>query len=474
MIHYLIQIIAFQALFLMVYDLFLKQETYFNWNRVYLMGTALLSFVLPFVQIPSIAKSAGNIAVFNLPAVFIGQEATPGAVPVIASNSVNWLNVLNVIWAVGIAVAALWFAVKLAKIFKYIRQGEKHRFKNFTLIQIANSSHAFSFLKTIFLGTQLSAKQRETVLQHEEVHVVEHHTLDQLFFELLRIVLWFNPMVYLYQARITSLHEFIADSKAAKQYGTQQYSQELLSQVFQTQDISFINPFFNHSLIKKRIIMLQKSKSGKSKFLKFVLLLPLLTMMVFYASCSQEVEQTQADQEANAQADVMTKIEELSEAIMAKGNLTDEEAKALQFLATPYKEGDKVYETVQDYLHETSVEKEMAFATVDKVPVYPGCEGTNDELRTCMSQKISELVAKQFNTKRASALGLIGRQRISVQFKIDVNGNIVDINARAPHPELEDEAKRVTALIPKLVPGQHEGKNVAVMYSLPIIFQIGE
>ncbi len=483
MIHYIIQVVAFQALFLLTYDLFLKKETFFNWNRLYLMGTAVLSFLLPFVQVSAIQQRVEATNIMQLPAIILGQSTPKTTAVLEAAPQFSW----TLVWGLGMTIAVVWFAWKLYKIFKFKQLGTPTRFKAFTLITIANSSHAFSFLRTIFLGSDLSKNQRESVLQHEQVHVRQHHTLDQLFFEVLRIVFWFNPMVYMYQKRITSLHEYIADAQVAAQQGKSAYYQDLLSQVFQTQDVSFINPFFNHSLIKKRITMLQKSKSTKSKLLKFAMLLPLVAVMVFYASCSQEADQTAQQVEANAQTDVMTKIEELSEAIMVKGNITDEELKALQFLATPAKDGDKVYETVQGYLDDQSLHGEdseykvtevqkldVPFSVVDRVPVYSGCAGSNDELKSCMSQEISKFVAKQFNTKLASTLGLVGRQRISAQFKIDNTGNIVDVKARAPHPDLEAEAIRVIELIPRLQPGEHEGKTVAVLYSLPIIFQISE
>lgn len=59
-------------------------------------------------------------------------------------------------------------------------------------------------------------------------------------------------------------------------------------------------------------------------------------------------------------------------------------------------------------------------------------------------------------------------------FKINNNGEIVDVKSRAAHPDLEAEAKRVVESIPPLTPGQHKGENITVMYSLPIIFQISE
>ena len=116
---------------------------------------------------------------------------------------------------------------------------------------------------------------------------------------------------------------------------------------------------------------------------------------------------------------------------------------------------------------------EVSFSTVQNVPIFPGCEkGNNAQRRKCMSQKITKFVQRKFNTDLAGDLGLSGRQRISVIFKIDQNGDVVGVRARAPHPRLVKEATRVVNLLPKMKPGKQRGKAVIVPYSLPIIFQV--
>ena len=116
---------------------------------------------------------------------------------------------------------------------------------------------------------------------------------------------------------------------------------------------------------------------------------------------------------------------------------------------------------------------EVSFSTVENVPIFPGCDkGNNAERRKCMSQKIIKFVQKEFNVNIARNLGLYGRQRISVIFKINKKGNVVGVRARAPHPNLKKEAIRVVNMIPKMKPGMQLGKAVIVPYSLPIIFQV--
>ncbi len=111
---------------------------------------------------------------------------------------------------------------------------------------------------------------------------------------------------------------------------------------------------------------------------------------------------------------------------------------------------------------------------VEQVPIYPGCEKfeSNDERKNCMSKKIGRLISRRFNTGLGEQLGLTGKQRISVQFKIDADGNVTEIMARAPHDRLEKEAVKVVGKIPQMIPGKQRDKNVSVIYSLPIIFQV--
>ncbi len=153
----------------------------------------------------------------------------------------------------------------------------------------------------------------------------------------------------------------------------------------------------------------------------------------------------------------------------------DDEVEETVIESTEAKQDEKIVEVKE--IKEEVVEEEIAdvpFAVIENVPVYPGCENekTNDAKKKCMSTKISEFINKKFDTNLASDLGLEGRQRIAVQFKIDKNGKVVDVRARAPHPRLEKEALNVVSSLPNMTPGKQRGKPVGVLYSLPIVFDI--
>lgn len=135
---------------------------------------------------------------------------------------------------------------------------------------------------------------------------------------------------------------------------------------------------------------------------------------------------------------------------------------------------EEIVEVEEIEVEEVEEDIDVPFNVIENVPIFPGCENEkgNAAKKQCMSDKIAKFVNKKFNTELAGDLGLSGRQRINVIFKIDKTGNIVGIQARAPHPGLEKEAKRVIGLLPKMKPGKQRGKPVNVPYSLPILFQV--
>ncbi len=123
---------------------------------------------------------------------------------------------------------------------------------------------------------------------------------------------------------------------------------------------------------------------------------------------------------------------------------------------------------------EEEVFEDVPFVIIEEVPIFPGCKGNREELRNCFSDQISKFVLKRFNSDLASDLGLqVGSiQKIFVMFKIDRDGKIANIQARAPHKKLQDEALRVVSLLPTMTPGKQRGRAVGVNYGLPIVFKI--
>lgn len=544
MLHYILQIVVFQCLFLVVYDFFLKKETFFRWNRFYLLLTPVLSLVLPLVQIPSLAQRIPDNYKIQLPELLLGnaqQEAVidGGVLPEVVITGANHFNIyvllLN-LWYIGMMVALLLFGVKLYNIWKLRKLGTKTILDGFCMVRIPDSTVAFSFFNTVFLGCDLNETQYDSILRHELVHIKEKHTADLLFFELQRIIFWFNPLVYVYQNNMILLQEYTADAMAVAQTDKRGYYLSLLEQVFQTQKISFINTFFNHSFIKKRIIMLQKSRSNQYARLKYALLIPVIFSMLFYVACSEdnstsitEIERSEnrfnlmvqygnfgtnealiigvkdrnlltkkeeafielakfeegfidvkRDNEYGSSESVYGDMDELFFVNYTKRLHAVADSNGVKIFGLDTKKVGKESESEQSFYERESKyidfddSHAIPYAVIEKVPIYPGCEGDNKILRKCMSDKISKHVNRNFNTDLGRDLGLTGINRIFVSFMIDKSGDIVNIRSRAPHPDLETEAKRVIKTLPKMKPGEQKGQAIEVLYSLPITFKIAE
>ena len=516
MLHYILQTIAFQLFFLIVYDVFLKKETFFNWNRVYLLSTSVLSLILPFIRVESFKSVVPEEFVITLPEILLGKRSAINEFSNNNDATVGFTFSWELLFYIGIAITAIIFIYKLIRLLFLIYKNPKRWKGNLLIIKLINSNAAFSFFHYIFLGEYIKSEDESTILNHEIVHVKHKHTFDLLFFEILRIVFWFNPLIYIYQNKITTLHEYIADAKAIKSQNRTEYYQNLLSQIFETKNFSFTNTFFKQSLIKKRIIMLSKTKSNQILKFKYALLIPLVFGMLLYTSCEKETvieeeeivlsELTETiaiaefDPESsdienifpkqsdflksqpnyvrwmifNPETKTITssvhhKNEVFPKRVWMTGTIEKENGSTLTTHFMGEKEGKEIPYLVEE------IEDEVPFATIDEIPTFSECEGLpQEEQRKCVSSRITSYVQKNFNTNLAGDLNLNGRQRISVLFKIDVNGNITGVRSRAPHPDLEKEAKRVIESLPKMKPGKHNGKNVNVPYMLPIIFQINE
>ena len=118
-----------------------------------------------------------------------------------------------------------------------------------------------------------------------------------------------------------------------------------------------------------------------------------------------------------------------------------------------------------------SQEKEIDLDSVERPPIYPGCEPYTQQLRSCTQRKIQTHINKNFRYPEfAQKTGIQGR--VFVQFIIDKDGSIVGIKTRGPHPILEIEAKRIISILPKFIPGYVDGKAVRVPFSMPITFKL--
>src|SRR5690606_24273743 len=188
-------------LFLLVYELFLKKETFFTYNRAYLLLTPVIAMLLPLLKIPLLQTAIPAETLVMLPEVFIGGSGevqtgmASNSVTPEAAQTINW-------WLLAYGAGFLFSLGIFFHKFRILKQLFSHqpvlKTEKMKIIEVPQSTVACTFYNTIFLGTDLSEKEREQILSHEMVHVRQRHTLDLLFFEFLKLIFWFNPLIYIY------------------------------------------------------------------------------------------------------------------------------------------------------------------------------------------------------------------------------------------------------------------------------------
>ena len=267
--HYLLQVNLYLIVFYACYKLLLDQETYFILNRIYLVAAGVLSASIPFIRLEWITQQETAQKVYtsvNWDTVL--QQAT---IVSDDQSGLNWANAFVFIYCAGI----LFFLGRLVYNLFAVK----------TLINSAKSGSAFSFFQQKVIDADLPLAPVIDV--HEDAHVKQWHTADILFFEVLGIITWINPVIYLYKKSIKNIHEFLADQHAAAFQGNKaEYAMLILSQSFGISPNSLTNGFFDKSLIKKRIFMLQKEKSKKTAIIKYGVFIPLFAILIVFSSAT--------------------------------------------------------------------------------------------------------------------------------------------------------------------------------------------
>ncbi|NRF40326.1 M56 family metallopeptidase [Pedobacter foliorum] len=283
---YLLQVNLYLLLFYLFYLVLLRNETFFRLNRFYLVGSAALALFIPLLRADWIKELFVTEKVQQLAqnieaAVTVSQTTTIITTLKAEESSLSAVEWFLIIYGLVTAIFLINFLRKLYLLNQILKRGSKRQ--------------AFSFFNTISVDNELEGQ--ETIMKHELVHAKQWHSADVIFFELFTAMNWFNPIAYLYKNAVKNIHEFIADETAASTLESKSaYALLLVSNVFDTQPQQLTNSFYNQSLLKRRIIMLHKTKSRKVAILKYGLSVPLFAGMVIFSSAT------------GAEAKIITKI----------------------------------------------------------------------------------------------------------------------------------------------------------------------
>ena len=271
---YLLKSAAVLTLFYGVYKIFLERETFFQSLRAYLLLGLASSLLLPGLKI----REYVMVETIQLTQT---QVVPAGADSVHQAASLGLVDILTWIYLSGLVFFGVRFLIQLGSLYLFLRKRPKTKEGPYWIIPTSDDMAPFSFFRYIvYPNKRFHGHELEQVLAHEKAHSDQFHSLDILFSELICVVLWFNPIVWLYHKEVQKNLEFIADSNPNIIRNESKSYEFLLLKTAQPAYQLALTSSFYQSLIKKRIQMLQKSKSNNIMYLKFGIILPLLAAFV--------------------------------------------------------------------------------------------------------------------------------------------------------------------------------------------------
>lgn len=258
------------------YHLVLKDKTFHHYNRFYLLGIVLVSLFLPFFRISYFTLSVSP-DIFLLLNTFSSHSQTP------QPESYGHFYTSLFYAAFGL-VSVLFLSRFLFSIFKIEKLKNKFNRQSISGIWFYNTdleSAPFSFFKNLFWkqSVLLESETGQQILKHEMVHIEQKHSIDKVVMEIITSVFWMNPVFWLIKKELHLIHEYLADQKAIKNRDTKAFAQMLLASHFSGKVMPATSPFLNSNL-KKRLIMLKKTKT-KYSYLRKILTLPVVFLLVF-------------------------------------------------------------------------------------------------------------------------------------------------------------------------------------------------
>ena len=263
------------AVFYMFYRLLLSKDTFHRFNRIILLGTAALSFVLPLCVI-TIHEVVTIPAVQSAPQVM--ESATIGTMAAVAEVSEPiWPYVICAVFAIGALGVLLMAVVSIAKVICIIRSGEHHTLESSETLVITDAEIApFSWMKYIVLSREDYENGYSQILTHEKAHIALKHSWDVLFVDMITALQWFNPAMWMLKADLRAIHEFEADDAVLRSGAdVKEYQYLLIRKAVSKSGYSVANSF-NHSTLKARITMMLNQKSSRKGAWKALYVLPLV------------------------------------------------------------------------------------------------------------------------------------------------------------------------------------------------------
>ncbi|PZX94510.1 peptidase M56 [Flavobacterium aquariorum] len=263
------------GMFYIAYYFLLRKETFFTANRWFLLAGLFTSVILPWIVFTTIVwvePAPTNFDWSKIPMRTVQEE----------SFEINWYLVLAAAYIIGIVLFLVQFALDFYNLNSVLKGKTIHQQADHKFIDLKENIAPFSYFNTIVYNSSLyNESEMESILEHEKVHSEQYHTIDVLITRFFCILFWFNPFIWLYKKAILQNLEFIADSEAAKNISDKKAYQLTLLKITTHENCVVLTNHFYQSLIKKRIVMLNKNQSKKWNSWKYLLVLPALVAFVF-------------------------------------------------------------------------------------------------------------------------------------------------------------------------------------------------
>ena len=418
------------------YTLLLHRDSFFRLNRFVLLGVLLLSLVLPLCNVSWLSMDRQpvvhaaqmqmveiGIPVNVLPQYEVMEEASS------ASSSFTLFGLLTLIYIIGMAVVLLLRLWQMGSLRLQLWRGSlwRHSEDGITVYCHADSVAPFSWMNSIVISEEDYAESGREIILHETGHIRFRHSWDVLLLTLVQMVQWWNPLAYMAGISLRDVHEYEADDYVLRQgVSATAYQMLLLKKAVGYGSYTFANNF-NHSLTKKRITMMRKSKSNPWMRSKALYVIPVAALAL----------------SAFATPEIVSPIE---------GMVSEPESKGMEIPRT-----DQTVPVEKQMVDEN----DSIYNVVSENAEFPGG-----------NMAASNWISKNMTyPEECRKQGIEGR--VVIKFVVNKDGSIVDAEAvKSPHPALAEEGLRVVKSMPKWKPAKEGGKVVRSRFNIPIVFKL--
>ena len=443
------------------YTLMLRQESFFRMNRITLLTILMLSLVLPMVDIPSLANPEQPV-VYEMQQriMLMTQEAETTSMSLAkTTRTFSWLGILALVYIIGISLALCIRLWQLFRIGQIIRGGclWTDKSDHATIYCHIDDVAPFSWMRSIVISESDYKPFGREILLHEKAHILNRHSIDILFLTLVETVQWWNPIAYLLGRSLRDVHEYEADDYVLHQgISLHNYQALLVKKALANTSYAFANNF-NHSLIKKRIYMMNHPKSNPWLRSKVLYILPvMLVVLTAFATpkLNEKVEEiVERVEKATEMPQPSPQPDQQPESVPTS-DVTDMQSAESE-------EEPVIKETTADSLSSEDYVNDVyrnEYINLTQPPEFPGGMSA---LRTFVQLHVARALEND-----ASMAG----KRAYVQFRIKQDGTIDDIGLVRGDIEAFHEAIKIVEQMPQWTPARRYGRVADAHFVLPVDF----